>query len=208
MGSYFAIDSIQKLNVEIPEERYEQLKKSLEHIGFPMNDYAQFRRTGTVEKLWHYFSRTLVAQAFWCSAAYALGGVGYVVTWYAATYTLWFLLRDFGWRGHRGAHKRRGWEFHEASSATNQRFYGYLASEWHDNHHHFPNSANIGFLRSQFDGAFQLVKLMKMVGRPWTRSNARAVAQCASASPDSVPREDHGARQSVPTLSKATRTKE
>jgi len=164
LGSYVAIDSIQKLNVDIPPDRYEKLQKSVEHIGFKMNSYRQFRRTGTVENLRHYFLRTLVAQALWCSLAYAIGGVPYVVTWYGSTYTLWFLLRDFGWRGHRGKSKVPDWEFDVHSSATNQRFYGYLASEWHDNHHLYPSSANLAFLPSQFDISFQLVRVLNGLG--------------------------------------------
>jgi fatty-acid desaturase len=164
LGSYFAIDSIQKLNVDISESRYEALKKSVAHIGFKMNGYAQFRRTGTVENLPHYFARVLFAQVFWSSLIYYFGGAPYVVTWYAATFMLWFLLRDFGWRGHRGRHKAAGWEFDARSSATNQRFYGYLASEWHDNHHLFPGSANLAFLPSQFDISFQIVRLLKALG--------------------------------------------
>jgi len=164
LGSYVAIDSIQKLNVNISAERYQQLQKSVAHIGFKMNTYAQFLKTGTVEYLPHYFLRTLVAQLFWGGLAYAFGGLPYLVTWYASTYTLWFLLRDFGWRGHRGKEKVPGWEFDERSSATNQRFYGYLASEWHDNHHLYPSSANLAFLPSQFDTTFQLVRFMNWLG--------------------------------------------
>jgi stearoyl-CoA desaturase (delta-9 desaturase) len=164
LGSYVAIDSIQKLNVDISPERYAQLQKSVQHIGFKMSTYQQFRRTGTVEHLGHYFARTLVAQSFWCSLAYLIGGVPYVVTWYGATFMLWFLLRDFGWRGHRGKEKVLNWEFDASSSATNQRFYGYLASEWHDNHHLYPNSANLAFLPGQFDTSFQLVRLLNALG--------------------------------------------
>jgi stearoyl-CoA desaturase (delta-9 desaturase) len=164
LGSYFAIDSIQKLNVDISEARYEQLRKSVAHIGFPASTYEQFRRTGMVENRRHYIVRTLFAQAFWIAVTYALGGLPYVVTWYGATFMLWFLLRDFGWRGHRGKEKAPGWEFDVNSSATNQRFYGYLASEWHDNHHHFPNSANLAFLPSQLDLSFLLVRAMKAIG--------------------------------------------
>jgi stearoyl-CoA desaturase (delta-9 desaturase) len=59
LGSYFAIDSIQKLNVDISEDRYERLKNSVSHIGFRMSTYEQFRKTGMVEHRGHYFLRTL-----------------------------------------------------------------------------------------------------------------------------------------------------
>ena len=167
LGSYVAIDSIQKLNVDISEARYAQLAKSVSHIGFKISTYEQFRRTGTVENLGHYLLRTLVAQTAWCSFAYALGGIPYVVTWYGATFMLWFLLRDFGWRGHRGKSKVPGWEFDVHSAATNQRFYGYVASEWHDNHHLYPSSANLAFLPSQIDISFLLIRVLKKIG--WVR---------------------------------------
>jgi stearoyl-CoA desaturase (delta-9 desaturase) len=164
LGTYLAIDSIQKLNVDISPQRYERLKRSVAHIGFPMNDYESFRRTGTVERLGHYVARTLFSQLAWGSVVFAIGGLPGLVTWYAAVFTLWAFLRDFGWRAHRGTQKRPGWEFDRRSNATNRRFFGYLASEWHDNHHLYPRSANCALLPGQFDLAFQCVRLMKRAG--------------------------------------------
>jgi stearoyl-CoA desaturase (delta-9 desaturase) len=69
-----------------------------------------------------------------------------------------------GHGGNRRRVKKTRWEFDDKSYALNQYFYGYLASEWHDNHHKYPFSANNGFLPRQFDLAFQIIKLMHKVG--------------------------------------------
>jgi hypothetical protein len=49
-----------------------RLYKGLEHIGFARNSYEQFRRTGSVENVWHFSVRMVFANLLWISAAYAI----------------------------------------------------------------------------------------------------------------------------------------
>ena len=66
----------------------------------------------------------------------------------AAPFVNLAMVRDFNWRGHGGTYRNKkipGWEFDSRSRALNQHAYGFLASEWHDNHHKYPYSANSGF---------------------------------------------------------------
>ncbi len=91
-----------------------------------------------------------------------------MVAWYTSVFLAVFLIRDFNWRGHGGNHaskgKKLGWEFDDKSNARNQFFYGYFASEWHDNHHKYPSSAKNGFLQGQPDLAFQIIKFLSKIG--------------------------------------------
>jgi fatty-acid desaturase len=167
LGSYLAIESSGKINTSITEPEFARLKSSTEHIGLQANDYEQFRRFASIENVAHFLTRTTFAQLVWSIFIYSVAGASYVLSWYSAIFCAVFLMRDFNWRGHGGSYSRAkipGWEFDDKSYALNQRFYGYLASEWHDNHHKYFFSANAGFLPGQIDIAFQIIKLMHRAG--------------------------------------------
>lgn len=167
LGTYLAIDSSMKLNVEVTEHHYNLMKRSVAHIGFRMNDCTKYKKTGSIENVPYYLAKTSFAQLFWSGIIFTVAGPSYVVAWYAAIFVATALIRDFNWRGHGGNFRQRkklGWEFDRKSYALNQHFYGYIASEWHDNHHKYPFSANNGFLPGQIDLAFQLIKFLKTIG--------------------------------------------
>jgi len=157
---------MRKTNTNISPERYEKLKKSIAHIGHPMASYESFRRTGQVEMRLHYVARLIFANCFWSGVSYVLGGVPFILAWYAASFTLWALLRNFGYWGHLKEKKIgvANWEFHTESGARNQAFYAWIASEWHDNHHSYPTSSNLGFLPGQVDFTFQIIRFLKWLG--------------------------------------------
>jgi stearoyl-CoA desaturase (delta-9 desaturase) len=149
------------------EQEYELLSSSIAHIGLNQNNYAQFRTTGSMENVIHYLSRAVLAQLFWLYLVATVGGLPYVLAWYSSIFVITSLIRDFNWRGHGGNFrhtKKTGWEFDTRSYALNQRFYGYIASEWHDNHHKYPTSANNGFLPGQIDIAFNVIQFLHKFG--------------------------------------------
>jgi sn-1 stearoyl-lipid 9-desaturase len=167
LGSYLAVESSQKINTEIKENEYASLAESVRHIGFKANTYARFKGTGAIENVIHYGLRVLFAQLFWMSIFLYLGLASLIPAWYGSIFTASFLIRDFNWHGHGGLFRREnkpGWEFDDNSHALNQRFYGFLASEWHDNHHKFPGSANNGFQTGQPDLAFCLIRVLYRLG--------------------------------------------
>jgi stearoyl-CoA desaturase (delta-9 desaturase) len=75
--------------------------------------------------------------------------------------------------GNQPRRKKVGWEFDDRNYALNQWFYGYIASEWHDNHHKYPFSASNGFLPGQIDLAFQIIKLLHRLGIVESYVNAK-----------------------------------
>ena len=167
LGSYLATESQQKINTAIDERRWDALARSLRHIGFPINSYKAFQRTGSIEQVWHYVARTIFAQTLWTTISYGLGGWHYVSVWYAALFVVTFYLREFPWRGHGGnfrTTKIAGWEFDPRSRSLNNSVFGYLAGEWHDNHHLLPASANCAFLPGQLDVPFQIIRLCRRLG--------------------------------------------
>jgi sn-1 stearoyl-lipid 9-desaturase len=167
LASLLAPELTQRFNSTILEEDYDSLVRSIQHVGFPSHSYDRFKETSCFENSAHYWTRIILSQLFWIGIVCLLGGLAYVAAYYSAIFISTLLIRDFNWRGHGGNFrrtKRTGWEFGTNSFALNQYFYGYIASEWHDNHHKFPFSANNGFLPAQIDAAFLLIKLMYKIG--------------------------------------------
>jgi stearoyl-CoA desaturase (delta-9 desaturase) len=164
LGCYLAFERGQNLDTGISESDYARLRARVAHLGAPMNDHRGFLRTGSIERVPHYLARTVFAQAMWSSLAYAAGGREMVLLWYATVFFTWYLVRDFNWWGHRRPREARvvpGWEVETHTLASNQRFYGYVGSEWHANHHKYPRSANSGFFAGQPDVAFEIIRIMR-----------------------------------------------
>jgi fatty-acid desaturase len=167
LASLLAPELTQRFNPTIAQEHYDSLVRSIQHVSFPVNSYARFKKTTCFETFAHYWTRIVFSQLLWLGIIALLGGLAYVAAYYSAIFISTILIRDFNWRGHGGnfrRKKRAGWEFGTNSFALNQYFYGYIASEWHDNHHKYPFSANNGFLSWQIDPAFLIVKWMYRVG--------------------------------------------
>ena len=167
LGSYLAIESSQKLNINISKKTYKSLARSVRHIGIPINSYSRFRRTGSIEMTNYYITRVIFSHLLWGTVFFTTGGVTFLWCWYTSIFVMAFIIRDFNWRGHGGNfrfEKRPGWEFDTKTRAMNQRFYGLTVGEWHDNHHKYPMSANSGFLPGQFDVAFQIIRFLSLVG--------------------------------------------
>lgn len=162
--SYLATELTSRIDTDISQADYSKLLRRIDHIGLNSNSYQEFKNSGSIEIISHFLIRKIFGQVLWLSLIFLAGGIYFVFAWLGASFLASVMIRDFNWRGHGGNfryYKISGWEHHSTSRALNQHFYGYLASEWHDNHHLFPSSANNGFLPTQFDFSFQLVKVMK-----------------------------------------------
>ena len=165
-GSYLASGEFE-IDTDVTPEEFERIKRSLVHIGAPFASLQSFRRWRSVEWIPHYLARWMFATLFWSSLAYGAGGLPVVVAWFGAVFTFTLLMRDFNYRGHSRRDQPRhvdGWDFDRRSLALNQKFYGYVAGEWHNNHHSFRASANCAFHRGQFDLAFVIIKAMHKLG--------------------------------------------
>jgi stearoyl-CoA desaturase (delta-9 desaturase) len=165
LGSFVSFEVEQRTNTSIPEWRYRSIVKRVAHIGIPLNDYATFQRTQSVEPIGHFLLRATFAQLFYVGSTILIGGVELCLVWYASTFVFLTLLRDFNWMGHGGrranepAPNRPG-----PSCARNQGFYGFVAGEWHGNHHLYPRSARCGIGLAQPDLAFAVIRLLHRIG--------------------------------------------
>ena len=159
LGSYLATESQQKTNRNISRADYERLAKSLEHIGFIKNSYEEFQRVGSVEKVWHYLARVLVANLAWTSLGYAFAGWAGLLGWLSGVFFYSFLVRDFNYRGHGGFLGN-----HHPGVPLNHIFYGFIAGEWHENHHVYPRSARCGLAWWQLDVPYWIIRAMALSG--------------------------------------------
>ncbi len=159
LGSYLATETQQKMNRDVSEAEFERLARSLSHIGLVQNSYAQFRRTGSVENIWVYAARALVANLVWSALGYAVAGWAGVLAWISGNFLLTAVLRDFNFRGHAsffGTNKH--------GMPVNQVIYGIIAGEWHENHHEHPRLAQSGLVWWQLDVPYMIIRLMKLCG--------------------------------------------
>jgi stearoyl-CoA desaturase (delta-9 desaturase) len=168
LGSWFATFLFSKrLNRQITPEQYERLVKLVRHIGHPIAPYDTFRRYGSTEHPVRLVARLGFAQVLFSGLAWAFAGESGVLAWFGAVALSSLVLRDFNYTGHGGARqraKRPGWEVDDATSALNQRFYGWLGSEWHNTHHRWPRSANTHLAPGQVDRAFLILRLWHALG--------------------------------------------
>jgi stearoyl-CoA desaturase (delta-9 desaturase) len=159
LGSYLATESQQKMNREITQTDYDRLCKSLEHIGFVKTSYADYQRHGSVENPWHYLGRVVVANLFWTALAYGMAGSNGVLEWLSGVFFYSFLVRDFNYRGHGGFLGQ-----HVPGVPLNHIFYGFIAGEWHENHHAHPRSARSGLAWWQIDAPYWIIKFLALCG--------------------------------------------
>jgi sn-1 stearoyl-lipid 9-desaturase len=156
----------QTLNKDLSEADYAQVCKLLEHTGVRLNSYAQFRKWGSAchpaYTLGHYLSNWL----FWYGAFYWIGGHALATALFGFSGVWAVGVRTFNYDGHgRGKDRRReGIDFNRDDLSVNQLWPGYVAGEWHNNHHLYPNGARCGFLPHQLDLPWLLIAGLRKLG--------------------------------------------
>jgi stearoyl-CoA desaturase (delta-9 desaturase) len=166
LGSYFESATFD-IDADVTPREYARIKNRLAHVAIPFASLESFRKWRSVEWLPHYVVRMGFAAAFWTLVWHWLGGWALVGAWFGALFATTAVIRDFNYRGHAAHGTGRhvpGWDMNGSTGALNQRFYGYIASEWHNNHHSFRVSANTAFLPGQVDLAFLMIRAMHLLG--------------------------------------------
>jgi len=104
--------------------------------------------------------------AFWGTVFHLIGGPALVFALFGSAGVWAIGVRTFNFEGHgKGKDKRRdGADFNRKDPSINQLWPGFVAGEWHNNHHLYPSSARSGFLRYQLDLAWCYIKLMSVIG--------------------------------------------
>jgi stearoyl-CoA desaturase (delta-9 desaturase) len=156
----------QPVSQNLKEEEYDRIVRLMEHTGVKPNTYAQYKQWGSIAKPFRTVAGWLINWLFWGLVFYLLGGPALVFALFGAA-GFWAIgVRTFNYEGHgKGKDKRRdGTDFNRKDLSINQIWPGYVAGEWHNNHHLFPSSARSGFLNYQVDLAWYYIKFMSRVG--------------------------------------------
>jgi sn-1 stearoyl-lipid 9-desaturase len=156
----------QPIAKDLNEADYERLCTMMRHTGVRLNSYANYRQWGSLchpaTTLAHY----ALNWTSWYAVFYLVGGHALALALFGSA-AIWAVgVRTFNYGGHGGGKDLRstGKDFNEEDHAVNQLWPGYVAGEWHSNHHLYPGSARSGFLWYQLDLAWLFIRGMARVG--------------------------------------------
>lgn len=163
---FLADTNHQPIARDLSREEYERVVRLVAPAGIKANSYEQYQRWGSVA---HPLRTTLhfaLNWAFWYGAFYLIGGHALACALFGGAHFWAVGIRTFNYTGHGKGHDRRvdGVDFNDKDLSINQLWPGYVAGEWHNNHHLFPNSAKSGFLPYQLDLAWCVIRTLAAVG--------------------------------------------
>jgi len=174
---FLADTNHQSIAKNLSKEDYLRMATFIDHTGVKANTYEQYQKWGTIAHPARTIAETLLNWAFWYGAFYLIGGnalacalFGWSVVWAVG-------VRTFNFEGHgKGKDKRQeGVDFCWDDMSINQYWPGYVAGEWHNNHHLFPDSARAGFLPHQVDLAWCYVYLINKLGGIKSFNNSKKI---------------------------------
>ncbi len=156
----------QPIAKEMSEADYGRVKLLMQHTGVKANTYAQYQKWGSYVNPGRAVLSWVLNWSFWFTVFYLLGGPALACTLFGAA-GFWAVgVRTFNYEGHaKGTGVQRdGIDFNNKDKSVNQIWPGFVAGEWHNNHHLFPKSARSGFKPMQLDLAWQYIHLMHLLG--------------------------------------------
>ncbi|MDR3711942.1 MAG: fatty acid desaturase [Puia sp.] len=156
----------QSVSSHLTADEYARVLRMMDHTGAMLNTYSQYQKWGSVVNPAWALSGWLLNWGFWGVTFYLIGGPALVFCLFGAA-GFWAIgVRTFNYEGHgKGKDKHRdGSDFNKKDLSINQIWPGYVAGEWHNNHHLFPSSARSGFLNYQLDLAWCYIRLLSLIG--------------------------------------------
>jgi sn-1 stearoyl-lipid 9-desaturase len=148
------------------EESYNRCVQLMKHTGQQSNTYAQYQHWSSLANPMRTIGSILLNWGFWFFVFYMIGGPGLACALFGAAGVWAVGVRTFNYEGHgKGKDKRQqGIDYNRGDMSVNQLWPGYVAGEWHNNHHLYPKSARSGFLPYQFDLAWCYIRFLSSIG--------------------------------------------
>lgn len=145
---------------------YDRLHGLMSHTGVRLNSYEQYQKWGSLCHPFFAIGHYLLSWGFWFAVFYVLGGMALVTAIFGISVIWAFGVRTYNYDGHgRGIDRRKeGSDFNRDDLSVNQIWPGYVAGEWHNNHHLYPNGARSGFLPHQLDLAWIYIYSLYKIG--------------------------------------------
>jgi stearoyl-CoA desaturase (delta-9 desaturase) len=165
----------QLIDRNLSEEDYNRVSKLLAHVGIRRNSYQQYKRWGSVSHPLNTIAGVVLSYTFWYAAFYFLGGPALAGALMSGA-CFWVLgVRTFNYKGHgSGKDQRTEIDYNKKDYSVNQNWPGFVAGEWHNNHHLYPASAQSGFLPYQVDLAwYYIYSLYKIGGVSWYHNSKK-----------------------------------
>jgi stearoyl-CoA desaturase (delta-9 desaturase) len=156
----------QPIAKDLSEVDYQRVKRLMSHTGIKANTYQQYLYWGSYACPIRSIMTWLFNWTFWYLVFYLVGGHALACTLFAAA-GIWAVgVRTFNYDGHgNGKDKQRdGIDYNRNDMSINQLWPGYVAGEWHNNHHLYPKSARSGFKAYQLDMAWVYIRLLHRLG--------------------------------------------
>lgn len=172
----------QPINRNLSEEDYNRVVGLMKHTGVTPNTYQQYQKWGSIDHPVRVLTSWVLNWSFWflllyCIGEYLIGAQGLSLTTaiFGSAFVWTAGVRTFNYEGHgKGKDKRReGIDHNMKDMSINQIWPGYVAGEWHNNHHLFPASARSGFLPYQLDLAYVYVRALYAIGGVATYRDAK-----------------------------------
>lgn len=156
----------QPISKQLTEEDYDRIRLLMKHTGIKGNTYTQYLKWGSYTNPYRTILSWVLNWSFWYAVFFLIGGNALACCMFGAA-GFWAIgVRTFNYEGHgKGKDKKReGTDFFVQDNSINQLWPGYVAGEWHNNHHLFPRSARSGYKPHQVDLAWCYIKMMSLVG--------------------------------------------
>lgn len=163
---FLADTNHQPIARDLSKEDYERLVGLVEHTGLHTNSYEQYKKWGSIAHPARTILHFLLNWSFWFAVFYMLGGLPLAIAIFAGAYVWAVGIRTFNHAGHGAGEDQRkdGWDFYRKDYSVNQYWPGFVAGEWHNNHHLYPNSARSGYLPIQIDFPWYYIRFLNMLG--------------------------------------------
>ena len=166
----------QPIAVDLTEAEYAKVVKLMDHTGIKPNTYQQYQKWGSVCNPFRAFAAWWLNWAFWATVFCLIGGPALAFTLFGAA-GFWAIgVRTFNYEGHakgKTDKHKDGSDFNRKDLSINQIWPGFVAGEWHNNHHLFPSSARSGFLNYQLDLAWCYIKFLNIIGAVSTYQDSK-----------------------------------
>lgn len=172
---FFADTNHQLIKRDLSEEDYNVAKKTIENTGSQINTYEEYLKYGSIANPWYIMRSWILNWSFWIFIFYTVGeligvtggGWALVCAMFGGTFVWSIGIRTFNYEGHGKGKGKNAWgesDLNRRDYSINQLWPGYVAGEWHNNHHLFPTSARSGFLGYQMDLPWMYVKFLHFLG--------------------------------------------
>jgi hypothetical protein len=150
----------------LSQEDYARVATMVDHTGMHVNSYEQYRKWGTLCHPAYTVLHYALNWGFWFGTFFLIGGIPFAVAIFGMAGVWAIGVRTYNYDGHGGGKDKRqeGIDFNREDLSINQVWPGYVAGEWHNNHHLYPNGARSGFQRYQLDLPWLFVCLYRKLG--------------------------------------------